>query len=194
MKKFNLFIIGVAILIMIGCEKKVDITEKNKAVVMKAWKAIDQGDVDAAFEVFSKDYVYHSPGSPDLHGLEEGVKKPIIMLRTAFPDIHYKVEDMIAEEDMVITISHFGFIKRFPVSGYRRQTRGGTGHSGVSTKEADFIEHLFIASTHHYVLIFTDPFIDNMCLIYTSWTKLKNWHICYIVCNSCHRWKLSPSC
>jgi DNA gyrase subunit A len=68
----------------------------------------------------------------------------------------FTIEDMIAEEDMVITISHFGFIKRFPVSGYRRQIRGGTGHSGVSTKEEDFIEHLFIASTHHYVLIFTD--------------------------------------
>lgn len=68
----------------------------------------------------------------------------------------FSIEDMIAEEDMVITISHFGFIKRFPVSGYRRQIRGGTGHSGASTKVEDFIEHLFIASTHHYVLIFTD--------------------------------------
>jgi len=67
----------------------------------------------------------------------------------------FTIEDMIAEEDMVITISHTGFIKRFPVSGYRRQTRGGTGHSGVSTREEDFIEHLFIASTHHYILIFT---------------------------------------
>jgi len=68
----------------------------------------------------------------------------------------FSIEDMIAEEDMVITISHFGFIKRFPVTGYRRQSRGGTGHSGASTKVEDFIEHLFIASTHHYVLIFTD--------------------------------------
>lgn len=68
----------------------------------------------------------------------------------------FSIEDMIAEEDMVITISHFGFIKRFPVSGYRRQSRGGTGHSGASTKVEDFIEHLFIASTHHYVLFFTD--------------------------------------
>ena len=68
----------------------------------------------------------------------------------------FSIEDMIAEEDMVITISHFGFIKRFPVSGYRRQSRGGTGASGASTKIEDFIEHLFIASTHHYVLIFTD--------------------------------------
>ncbi len=68
----------------------------------------------------------------------------------------FTIEDIIAEEDMVITISHTGFIKRFPVSGYRRQSRGGTGHSGVSTKEEDFIEHLFIASTHHYILIFTN--------------------------------------
>ncbi len=68
----------------------------------------------------------------------------------------FTIEDMIAEEDMVITISHAGFIKRFPVSGYRRQSRGGTGHTGAATKVEDFIEHLFIASTHHYILIFTD--------------------------------------
>ena len=68
----------------------------------------------------------------------------------------FTIEDMIAEEDMVITISHFGFIKRFPVSGYRRQGRGGTGSSGASTRVEDFIEHLFIASTHQYILIFTD--------------------------------------
>ncbi len=68
----------------------------------------------------------------------------------------FSIEDMIAEEDMVITISHNGFIKRFPVSGYRRQSRGGTGSSGASTREEDFIEHLYIASTHQYILIFTD--------------------------------------
>ncbi len=68
----------------------------------------------------------------------------------------FSIEDMIAEEDMVITVSHKGFIKRFPVSGYRRQFRGGTGSSGASTRVEDFIEHLFIASTHHYILIFTN--------------------------------------
>ncbi|MDZ7359351.1 MAG: DNA gyrase subunit A [candidate division KSB1 bacterium] len=68
----------------------------------------------------------------------------------------FSVEDMIAEEDMVITISHGGFIKRFPVSGYRRQSRGGRGVTGATTKEDDFLEHLFIASTHDYVLFFTD--------------------------------------
>lgn len=68
----------------------------------------------------------------------------------------FSIEDMIAEEDVVITISHSGFIKRFPVSGYRRQARGGRGVTGMTTKEDDFIEHLFIASTHNYILFFTD--------------------------------------
>ncbi len=68
----------------------------------------------------------------------------------------FSIEDMIAEEDVVITISHGGFIKRFPVSGYRRQSRGGKGVTGAPTKEDDFIEHLFIASTHNYILFFTD--------------------------------------
>ncbi len=68
----------------------------------------------------------------------------------------FSVEDMIAEEDMVITISHSGYIKRFPVSGYRRQGRGGKGVIGADTKQEDSIEHLFIASTHHYILFFTD--------------------------------------
>ncbi len=67
----------------------------------------------------------------------------------------FTIEDMIAEEDMVITISHSGFIKRFPVSSYRRQSRGGRGVTGAKTGDEDWVEHLFIASTHHYVLFFT---------------------------------------
>ena len=68
----------------------------------------------------------------------------------------FSLEDMIAEEDVVVTISHSGFIKRFPVSGYRKQGRGGKGVTGAGTKNEDFIEHMFVASTHHYILIFTD--------------------------------------
>ncbi len=66
------------------------------------------------------------------------------------------VEDTIAEEDMVITITHSGYIKRFPVSGYRRQQRGGKGVIGADTGSEDSLEHLFIASTHHYILFFSD--------------------------------------
>ena len=68
----------------------------------------------------------------------------------------FRLEDMIAEEQVVVTISHGGFIKRFPVSGYRRQTRGGRGSTGATTKEDDFMEHLFVADTHDYVMLFTD--------------------------------------
>ncbi|MBK6780577.1 MAG: DNA gyrase subunit A [Gemmatimonadetes bacterium] len=68
----------------------------------------------------------------------------------------FSVEDLIAEEDMVITISHTGYIKRIAVSTYRRQRRGGRGLQGATTKEEDWIEHLFIASTHDYLMFFSD--------------------------------------
>jgi DNA gyrase subunit A len=67
----------------------------------------------------------------------------------------FTIEDLIAEEDMVITITHSGYIKRLSVSAYRRQGRGGKGVIGIETKEEDFVEHLFIASTHDYMLFFT---------------------------------------
>jgi len=67
-----------------------------------------------------------------------------------------EVEDLIAEEDVVVTISHGGYIKRLPVSSYRKQKRGGTGASGAEVREEDFIEHLFVASTKDYLLVFTD--------------------------------------
>ncbi len=68
----------------------------------------------------------------------------------------FSIEDLIAEEDMVITISHTGYIKRIPVSTYRRQRRGGRGLAGMGTKEDDWVEHLFIASTHDYLMFFSN--------------------------------------
>jgi DNA gyrase subunit A len=68
----------------------------------------------------------------------------------------FTVEDLIAEEDMVITISHTGYIKRISISTYRRQRRGGRGLNGADLKEDDWVEHLFIASTHDYLLVFTN--------------------------------------
>ncbi len=67
-----------------------------------------------------------------------------------------EIEDLIAEEDVVVTISHGGYIKRLPVSSYRKQKRGGTGATGADLKEEDFSEHLFVASTKDYLLVFTD--------------------------------------
>ena len=75
-------------------------------------------------------------------------------------DGEFSIEDLIADEEMVVTISHNGYIKRTPVTLYKRQGRGGRGKSGADLKENDFIERLYVASTHTYMLIFTD---DGRC-------------------------------
>jgi DNA gyrase subunit A len=68
----------------------------------------------------------------------------------------FNIEDLIAEEEVVVTISHSGYVKRMPIDTYRKQGRGGRGIIGSDTKEGDFIEHLFTASTHDYLLVFTN--------------------------------------
>jgi DNA gyrase subunit A len=69
--------------------------------------------------------------------------------------VDFSMEDLIAEEKMVVTVSHEGYIKRIPVDTYRGQRRGGRGIAGMATKEEDWVEHLFTASTHDYILFFT---------------------------------------
>lgn len=68
----------------------------------------------------------------------------------------FSVEDLIADEDMVVTVSNAGYIKRLPVSTYRQQRRGGRGVAGMGTKDEDFVKDLFVASTHQYMLFFTN--------------------------------------
>jgi DNA gyrase subunit A len=77
----------------------------------------------------------------------------------------FTIEDLIADEEMVVTISHSGYIKRTSVSTYKKQRRGGRGLNGQALKDEDFIEHLFVASTHEYLLVFTD---DGRCF----WLKV----------------------
>jgi DNA gyrase subunit A len=67
-----------------------------------------------------------------------------------------QLEDLIADEQVAVTVSHSGYLKRTPISTYRQQRRGGTGRTGMKTRDEDFVEHLFIASTHAYILIFTN--------------------------------------
>jgi len=94
------------------------------------------------------------------------IKEELVSIRDAYGDERHteivevapeiKIEDLIAEEDMVVTITHTGYIKRNPISLYRSQHRGGKGKVGINMKEEDFVEDLFIASTHDYLLFFTD--------------------------------------
>jgi DNA gyrase subunit A len=96
----------------------------------------------------------------------EEIRKELEAIRKAYsdprrteiiPESHdITIEDMIADEDMVITVTRAGYVKRSPLSLYRAQHRGGKGRKGMVTKEGDFVEHLYVASAHSYILVFTE--------------------------------------
>jgi len=90
--------------------------------------------------------------------LEEVKKKYGDARRTVIQDeaVEISLEDLIADEQVAVTVSHSGYMKRTPISTYRQQRRGGTGRKGMSTREEDFVENLFVASTHDYILVFTN--------------------------------------
>lgn len=103
-------------------------------------------------------------GSEDL--IRKVIKDELIAIEEAYKDdrrtqiipqeAEINIEDLIADEEMAVTISHAGYIKRHPVSEYRAQRRGGKGKIGMGVKDEDFVEKLFTASTHDYILFFTD--------------------------------------
>src|SRR5260370_30565112 len=76
------------------------------------------------------------------------------------------LEDLIADEQVAVTVSHSGYMKRTPISTYRMQRRGGTGRTGMKTRDEDFLEHLFIASPHAYILIFPNTGLVHWLQVY----------------------------
>ncbi|MFN3477251.1 MAG: DNA gyrase subunit A, partial [Candidatus Methylomirabilales bacterium] len=98
--------------------------------------------------------------------VKEIIKEELLTLKEAYADprrteileesAEIQVEDMLADEEMVITITHGGYIKRSPLDTYRAQRRGGKGMTGITTKEEDYVEHLFVATTLSYILLFTN--------------------------------------
>jgi len=104
------------------------------------------------------------------------IKDELNEIKTNFGDERYteivektkeiSIEDMIAEEDMVVTISKRGYIKRNPITLYRNQRRGGKGKTAMGTKDDDFVEHLFVASTHHTFMFFTNKGKVYWCKVY----------------------------
>jgi len=91
----------------------------------------------------------------DIHEIKEKYADKRRTQLTAAAEL-FDAEDLIAEEEVIVTVSHSGYVKRMPIDTYRKQGRGGRGIIGSVTKEGDFIEHLFVASTHDYLLIFTN--------------------------------------
>lgn len=102
----------------------------------------------------------------DEHKVLNIIKEELLEVKRRFSDERRTVitsdvsklelEDLIAEEDIVLTLTHDGYIKRLPVDTYRNQKRGGRGVAGMGTKEEDFVEHLFVTTTHHNILFFTN--------------------------------------
>jgi DNA gyrase subunit A len=94
------------------------------------------------------------------------IKKELLEIRDKYGDerrtniVHaagdFRIEDMIPNEEVVVTISHMGYMKRTALTEYRRQSRGGVGSKGSATRNEDFLEHLFVATTHNYLLVFTE--------------------------------------
>jgi len=127
--------------------------------------ALERGKIEAEYlELIKKIQIYKSILASEKK-IEEIIKQECQQLKKQYADERrtkivaeaeeIELEDLIAEEDMVITISHLGYIKRLAVSSYRKQRRGGRGVTAMETREEDFVKHLFIASSKDYLLIFT---------------------------------------
>lgn len=128
--------------------------------------ALERDKIDAEYlELIKKIEMYKSILASEKKVFDI-IKEELLRIKAQYQDTRlteiisqekeFKIEDLIAEENVVITISYNGYIKRLPVSAYRKQRRGGVGVTAMETKEEDFVEHLFIASTHDYILCFTN--------------------------------------
>lgn len=150
--------------------KKFDLSERQARAILEMQlqrlTALERDKIDKEYLELIKKIEYYESILKSERKVLEIIKEEAVELKKKFGDARrteimgevkeLAIEDLIAEEDMVITISHSGYIKRLPVSSYRKQKRGGKGVTGADKNDEDFIEHLFIASTHEYMLFFTD--------------------------------------
>jgi DNA gyrase subunit A len=128
---------------------------------------LEQDKVEEEYQELLKYIAQHKHLLADYSQRMEVIKRELLELKQKYGDArrteiveetvgHISIEDLIAEEEMAVTISHSGYIKRLALDTYRRQHRGGFGVRGMATKEEDFVEHLVIASTHDWILFLTD--------------------------------------
>jgi len=126
---------------------------------------LERHKIDEELSILREKIAWHKKVLGDMTLLLGIIKEELAEVRAKYSNprrteittaaVAFDVEDLIAEEDMVVTITRAGYVKRLPVATYRQQKRGGKGVSGVNLKESDFVEHLFISSTHDYVLFFS---------------------------------------
>lgn len=138
--------------------------------------ALEQDKIDAEYKELLKSIEEYRAILASEKKIDGLIKDELLDVRKRFSDERrteiaakveeIEVEDLIAEEDMAITISNTGYIKRLAVDAYRKQKRGGKGVSAMTTKEEDFVEHLFVASSKDYLLIFSDKGIVRWLKVY----------------------------
>ncbi len=150
--------------------KKFELSERQAQAILEMQlqrlTALERDKIEAEYKELLKKIEYYQMLLKSERKVLELIKDELQELKERFGDERrteilgevkdFKVEDLIAEEDVVLTISHTGYIKRLPVSAYRKQRRGGVGVTAMETKEEDFVEHLFVASTHEALLFFTN--------------------------------------
>ncbi len=127
---------------------------------------LEREKIESEYAELLKLIAYYKDLLSDVHKIMLVIKDEMLAIKGKFSnprrteivaaDDEFNDEDLIADEDIVVTMTHFGYIKRLPVTTYRNQKRGGRGITGISTKEDDFVEHFFISSTHETILFFTN--------------------------------------
>ncbi|MEW6234079.1 MAG: DNA gyrase subunit A [Candidatus Omnitrophota bacterium] len=155
---------------MQGLMSRFELSEiQSKAILemqLQRLVGLERQKLEEEYQQLLKDIEYFKKilGTPEL--VMSIMKEELLKIKERFGDARrtkivsdaadLEIEDLIAEENMVVTVSHTGYIKRIGTSAYRKQLRGGRGITAMGTKDEDWVEHLFIASTHHYILFFTD--------------------------------------
>ncbi len=163
-----------------GLMERFDLSEIQAQAILdmrlQRLTGLEQEKILEEYETVLKDIRRYKEILASDHLVLEIVKEELAQIREDFGDSRrteimqatkeITMEDMIAEEDMVVTISKSGYIKRNPITLYQQQHRGGKGKTAMITKDEDFVEHLFVASTHHYFLFFTNNGKVYWCKVY----------------------------
>jgi len=163
-----------------GLMKRFDLSEIQAQAILdmrlQRLTGLEQEKILEEYETVLKDISRYNEILASEHLVLEIVKEELAQIREDFGDSRrteitqatkeITLEDMIAEEDMVVTITKSGYIKRNPITLYQQQHRGGKGKTAMITKDEDFVEHLFVASTHHNFLFFTNNGKVYWCKVY----------------------------
>lgn len=154
-----------------GLMTKFELSEKQAQAILdlrlRRLTGLERDKIEEEYKELLKTIAYYKDLLSDEHKIMMVVKEELLEIKEKYNDERrtqiilgddgeLSVEDLIADEDIVVTMTHYGYIKRLPVTTYKSQRRGGKGITALSTKEEDFVEHLFITSTHHHVLFFTN--------------------------------------